>query len=163
MKPLTDTQRRTFFATVRDAARELGEDAEAYRRRIMREELGAEHLAEVSRTGDFDKLMLRACRDAGDYARALEYSAASVARFRRLIVSAAERIVAATPGWRGSAYDYIAGVMFQSRMVAERPTVAFKERLVGDSAWLDFTEPQLRRLLMMMQTHVRRLAGGGAS
>ena len=153
---LTPLQHRLFFMAIRPAAQEVGEEPEAYRRRVLQEELGVEHLAEVSRGGDFDKLMARIWQDLGDYSRALEYSMGSFSRVKHLIVKAAERIVAAKPDWRGSAYDYIAGVMHQCGMLKERPTRAFTERLVADSGWLDFTEPQLKRLMMMLNTHVRR-------
>ena len=67
---LSGAQRRALFATVRGAARETGEDPEAYRRRIMREELGVEPLCQVSATTGFDRLMARTCSDAGDFVQA---------------------------------------------------------------------------------------------
>lgn len=39
---LTQPQRRTLFSTIRAAAREQGEQPEAYRKRVMAEELGVE-------------------------------------------------------------------------------------------------------------------------
>ena len=155
-RTLTPLQRRTLFMAIRPAAQEVGDDPESYRRRILREELGVEHLADVSRCGDFDRLMARIWQDRGDYARALEYSMGSFSRLKHLIVAAAERIVAAKPDWRGTAYDYIAGVMRQSGMIDPKTPRAWCDRLAADSGWLDFTEPQMRRLLMMLNTHVRR-------
>ncbi len=143
---------------LRPAAREVGEEPEAYRRRILQQELGVEHLSAVNRRGDFDRLMSRIWQDRGDYGRALAYERGSFSRLRHLIVRAAERIVAATPEYRRSAYSYIAAVMHQCGMLAERPTQAYTDRLVASSAWVDFTEPQLRRLLMMLNTHISRRA-----
>ena len=156
MKGMTSSQRRTFFLELRVAAREVGEEPEAYRKRIMMEELGVEHLAEVSRGTGFDRLMSRVWTDRGDYVMALDYAQGSFSRLRHLIVSAAERIVASRPDWQGSAYDYLAGVMHQCGMLKDRPTRAWTDRLVSESGWLDFTEPQMRRLLMMLNTYVRR-------
>lgn len=66
MNCLSQSQRMTLFATIHEAAREQGEQPEAYRKRIMAEELGVDHLSEVSRGSGFDRLMARVCRDAGD-------------------------------------------------------------------------------------------------
>ena len=96
-KPLTPLQRRLFFMVIRPAAQEVGADLEEYRKRILKEELGVEHMSDVGNTGDFDKLMSRIYQDCGDYARALEYSTGSVSRLAHLAVKAAERIVAAKP------------------------------------------------------------------
>ena len=158
---LTPLQRKAFFMALRPAAQEVGEEPEVYRKRILNEELGVEHLGEVSRNGDFDKLMARLWSDRGDYVRALGYSMGSLTRLRHLIVSAAERVVAAKGDWSGTAYDYIAGVMHQSGMAKGRPSI-LAARLASESGWLDFTEPQLKRLLMMLNTHIRRSKKGGA-
>ena len=155
---ITQLQRRALFLAIRPAAQEVGEEPEAYRRRILREELGVEHLADVSRGSGFDKLMSRIWQDRGDYARALDYETGSFSRLKHLIVKAAERIVSARPDWRGTAYDYIAGVMRQAGMIPADTPRAWCDRLATDSGWSDLTEPQLRRLLLMLQTHIRRHA-----
>ena len=77
MKPLTPLQRKALFMGIRPAAIEVGEDPEVYRKRILKEELGVEHLDEVSRNGGFDKLMSRIWADRGDYERAISYSKGS--------------------------------------------------------------------------------------
>ena len=102
------------------------------------------------------RLMSRIYQDRGDYACALEYSTGSVSRLSHLAVKAAERIVAAKPDWRGTVYDYIAGVMQQSRMVGMRQIHVMATRLEDGSGWHDFTESQLKCLVMMLNTHVRR-------
>ena len=149
---LTQAQRRTLFAAIREAAREQGEDPEAYRKRVMAEELGVEHLADVSRGSDYDQLMARVCRDAGDCARAVKFALATSTRLRHLVVEAAEILAP------GNALGYVAGVMVQSRTVrgTDQPTLA--ARLASDSGWMDFTDPQLRRILAMLKTHIRRRA-----
>ena len=68
---LTPAQRSAFFRALSAASIELGHDTptarEAYRREVMREETGKEHLAQLSRTKDFDACMRRFASDAGDY------------------------------------------------------------------------------------------------
>ena len=152
---LTESQRRTFFAAIRPAAVDVGEKVEDYRRRILREELGVESLSEVSRGSGFDKLMARVCIDSGDFDRAVKYSRQTLSRRRHLIVAAATKIIRAN-GFSGTSYAYIAGVMVQAKM-SQRSVAVLSELLVGESAWMEFTEGQLKRLLMMLQTHLRRM------
>ena len=147
---LSTLQRRTLFSSLRNAARECGEPPEEYRHRIMREELDVEHLYQVSATSGFDALMARICRDAGDDARAIKFALATSTRLRHKLVEAAEAIAP------GNALGYLAGVMLQSHTVRGygQPTLA--ARLASDTGWLDLTDPQLRRLLAMLKTHLRR-------
>ena len=152
---LTPSQRRAFFSTVRQAAQELGEDPEVYRHRILKEELGVEHLADVRRGFDYDRLMSRACSDCGDFDRAIKYVGGGVKRLKHLIVAVAEKIVAAKSDWPGTAYDYIAGVMHQCGMERGRPAL-FAAQLESGSGWDRFDEGQLRRLLVMLATHLNR-------
>lgn len=157
-KTLTPLQRRLFFMALRPAAKDVGEEPEAYRKKILREELGVEHMSEVARGGGFDKLMSRIYQDRGDYVRALDYSMGSFTRLRHIIIKAAERIVADKPDRKGSVYDYIGGVMFQSGMIPKWPTRVWTERLVCESSWLDFSEKQLKQLLMILQSYISRRA-----
>ena len=149
---LSQSQRCILFETIREAAHEQGEEPEAYRKRVMREELGVEHLADVSRGLGFDLLMARVCRDAGDDVSAIKYATASTARLRHLITDAAEALAP------GNALSYVAGVMIQSRTVRGYDQSTLAARLASDSGWLDFTDAQLRRVLAMLKTHLRRLA-----
>ena len=148
---LTAAQRHILFGAVRKAAAELDEaDSEAYRKRVMSEELGVEHLCDVSRSWGFDRLMARICRDAGDYDRAIKYELSATDRYRVLIVAAAEKIAP------GNTLEYVAGVMIQSRTVqGERPS-GLAASLATPSGWLGLDQAQLRRLLAMLKTHLRR-------
>jgi hypothetical protein len=149
MSALTASQRCTLFAAIRDAARGLGETPEVYRKRVMREELGVEHLAEVSRTDGYDRLMSRICRDAGDDARAIRFAVAPAARYRRAILEAAGRIAP------GRAVEYVAGVMVQARMVHADPA-ELAVSLTTDSGWAHFSVGQLKKVLAMLRIHVKR-------
>lgn len=149
---LTQPQRRTLFTAIREAAREQGEEPEAYRKRIMAEELGVEHLSQVSATTGYDTLMARICRDAGDDANAIKFALATSTRLRHLVIDAAEALAP------GNALGYVAGVMIQSHTVRGYDQPALADRLTTDSGWLDLTNPQLRRILAMLKTHLRRHA-----
>lgn len=147
---LTQPQRRTLFVTIREAAREQGEEPETYRRRIMREELGVDHLSQVSATSGFDALMARAYSDAGDAQRAAIYATQAARRLQHVIIEAARRLAPADP------CSYVAGVMVQSRLAPVGDNATLADRLRNGSAWLDVPEPHLRRILVMLKTHIRR-------
>lgn len=149
---LTKPQIAAYFRAAGAAARALGEPLDAYRKRVMAEELGVEHLSQVSSTTGFDTLMARICRDAGDDANAIKYALATSTRLRHLITDAAEALAP------GNALNYVAGVMIQSRTVRGYDQPTLTARLASDSGWLDLTNPQLRRLLAMLKTHLRRHA-----
>ena len=151
---LTPVQRRTFFVALRPAAIEVGEDPEVYRKRILKEELGVEHLGEVSRNGGFDKLMSRIWADRGDYERALSYSKGSEVRLVHLIVDAAKKIVAASPDYDGTAYHYVVGVMAQSKMFDRLPGTEGAEFI---HALGQYKEEQLKRLLVMLNSYLGRI------
>ena len=158
-RPLSAMQRRTLFAYLRPAAIEVGEDPESYRKRILREELQVEHLSEVSRGDGFDKLMSRICQDSGDFERAIVYAQGSLKRLKHLCVQAARQILAAAPEQptRSTPYDYIAGVMYRARLIAEKPTKVFAEGLVSDAAWMRFSQVDIKAVLMMLNAHLSRL------
>jgi len=158
MKPLTQLQRKALFMGIRPAAIEVGEDPEAYRKRILKEELGVEHLSAVSRGDGFDKLMSRIWADQGDYERALSYAQGSLVRLRHLCVQAAMQILAASPEPpRSTPYDYIAGVMSRARLVDERPTKCFAESLASVESWARFSPADVKALLMMLNVHLSRI------
>lgn len=153
MSDLTATQRGIFFSWVKTAAAECGEDSDTYRKRIMREELGVDHLSEVSRTSGFDKLMCRVLKDSGEFALALPYVAGNENRLRYLVVEAAKKIVGTTD--LVAASRYIAGVAVNMRF--SRQTVdALAMQLQRDDGWDDFTELQLKKLVAALNTHIRR-------
>lgn len=149
---LTKVQRAALFTILAGTAYAIGEHKDHYRKRIMLEELGVEHLNEVSRTEGYDKLMCRLYMDRGDYSRASDYLGGSVKRWRHLILSAARKVTS-----KGTPYDYIMGVMIQAKMVPEGTPRSACERLVNESAWLDFTDDQLRSLLAIINTRAAHL------
>jgi len=150
---LTTLQRKTFFMGLRPAAVEVGMDPEDYRKLILREELGVEHMADVTRTAGFDKLMQRIWTDRGDYSRALEYAGGDVRRFRYLAESAARKIVGTDDALTVS--RYIASVIVQMRYsYLDRDALAFKLQRVD--GFDDFTPKQLKAVVAALNVHVRR-------
>lgn len=155
MKAVTLSQKRTFFREVRLAAAEIGEEAETYRKRIMSEELGVSSLSEVSATSGFDKLMVRVATDKGDYELALKYTSNTLNRVVKLIVDAAIKIVKVKGS--GDFRDYIHGVMLQSGMLKKPMGACLRERLAFSDGYMDYSEAEVKRLLYMLTTHLRRL------
>ena len=153
---LTTLQRATLFAHVKNAAVECGEKPEVYRKRIMREELGVDHLSEVSRTDGFDRLMCRMLKDCGDYSHALDYVGGDVKRLRYLAISAAARICDGAPfDVEKMLCRYVAGVMINMKYSSlDRDALAI--RLQRDDGWDDFTPVQLKKVVAALNLQVRR-------
>ena len=153
---LTSLQRATLFAHVHKAASEQGVDPEKYRKMIMREELGVDHLSEVSRTDGFDRLMCRMLKDEGDYSHALDYTGGDVKRLRYLAMSAAAKICDGAPeDVERMLCRHIAGVMINMRFVSsDRDSLAM--RLQRDDGWDDFTPLQLKKVVAALNLQVRR-------
>ena len=156
---LTALQRATLFAHVKNAAIECGEKPEDYRKRIMREELGVDHLSEVSRTDGFDRLMCRMLKDCGDYSHALDYTGGDIRRLRYLALSAARKCCDGAPlsdaDESSMLCKYVAGLMVQmhfSRLSKD----ALAIRLQRDDGWDDFTPMQLKKVVAALNIHVRR-------
>ena len=159
MNILTALQRATLFAHVKNAAVECGEKPEAYRKRIMREELGVDHLSDVSRTDGFDRLMCRMLKDCGDYSHALDYVGGDVKRLRYLALSAARRCCDGAPLCEGDELamlcKYVAGVMVRMRM-GSYDVGALAIKLQRDDGWDDFTPLQLKKVVAALNLQVRR-------
>ena len=154
---LTSLQRATLFAHVHKAASEQGVDPEKYRKMIMREELGVDHLSEVSRTDGFDRLMCRMLKDCGDYSHALDYVGGDVKRLRHLALSAAAKICDGAPfDVERMLCRYVAGVMINMKYSSlDRDALAI--RLQRDDGWDDFTTMQLKKVVAALNLQVRRL------
>ena len=153
---MTALQRATLFAQVHKAASEQGVDPEKYRKMIMREELGVDHLSEVSRTDGFDRLMCRMLKDCGDYSHALDYVGGDVKRLRHLALSAAAKICDGAPfDVERMLCRYVAGVMINMNYSSlDRDALAI--RLQRDDGWDDFTPMQLKKVVAALNLQVRR-------
>lgn len=161
---ISQPQMKCLFSAVRRAAENLGRESEEYRREVLREELGVEHLRDVTKTSGFDKLMQRILSDAGEYEEALSYTGGDVKRLRFLAMRAATRIClnlsAVEPGDL-QVSKYIAGVIVQMRFsTMDRDSLAFK--LMRPDGYDDFTPYELKKVVAALQKHVRRSAKNAA-
>ena len=158
-KTLTPAQRAAFFRALQVACIELGHttagEREAYRKTVMREETGKDHLAQLSRTADFDACMRRFAADAGDFEAASRFGVADVARkaaLVRICCAQVMQIKGCTPGTT-EAVDYLSGIIDQARVPCGRD-------LDDDSFWLDCNPDNLLVLFQILDTHRRRLLRG---
>ena len=153
---LTTAQRSAFFRALQAASIELGHDTpearEAYRKAVMREETGKEHLAQLSRTKDFDACMRRFARDAGDWQMAARFAVADEARQAVLIRICLAQLLQlkGCPAGSADGADYLAGIVEQARIPCGRD--------VRDSSfWLDCDPRHLVTLFRILDTHRRRM------
>lgn len=158
---ISKQQQGQFWRVFAQACTSLGipgDGRDEYRHRVIREEAGVEHLGDISPTGDFDKVMTRLALDAGDFALAAKYSAGDVSRYRKLILDRAGDIIAGTATTPG---EYVAGIVFQGRMVY-RPydtPKTFGAKLDSDDlgVWTDMPVATLRLVLQIVTTEWRKV------
>ena len=158
-KTLTPVQRAAFFRALQVACIELGHDTaearEAYRKTVMREETGKEHLAQLSRTADFDACMRRFAADAGDYETASRFAVADAARRAALVRICCAQVMQLKGCALGTteAAVYLAGIVEQSRIPCGRD-------IRDSSFWMDCAPDNLLVLFQILDTHRRRLLRG---
>lgn len=154
--PLTARQRTAYWGAHRAACVELElstrEEREAYRKLVMREECGKAHVSELGRTADFDRVMARFARDAGDYEAAAKFAVADEARQAALIRICLAQLMQlkGCPAGSADGAEYLAGIVEQARIPCGRD--------VRDSSfWLDCAPRHLVTLFRILDTHRRRL------
>ena len=154
-KTLTPAQRAAFFRALQAASVELGHttpgEREAYRKAVMREETGKAHLAQLSRTADFDACMRRFAADAGDYETASRFAVADAARKAALVRICCAQVMQLKGCALGTteAAGYLAGIVEQSRIPCGRD-------LHDSSFWMDCAPDNLLALFQILDTHRRR-------
>ena len=153
---LTPAQRAAFFRAFQTASIELGYDTserrEEYRKTVMREETGKEHLGQLSRTKDFDACMRRFAVDSGDFESASRFAIADDARKATLVRICCAQVLQLKGCVAGTteAADYLAGIVEQARVPCGRD--------VHDSSfWMDCNPAHLLMLFRILDTHRRRL------
>ena len=156
---ITQRQRLAFFRALHAACVNLGistvEDREEYRKRVMREEAGREHLADIGRTTEFDRVMKRLAADAGDYETACRFAVGDDARKTALIRICCVQVLQlkGCPAGSQEAQDYLAGIVEQARIPCGRD-------LTDSSFWMDASPDSLTALFQILDTHRRRLLRG---
>lgn len=156
---LTPAQRSAFFRALQAASIELGhatpEEREAYRKTVMREECGKEHLAQLSRTKDFDACMRRFAVDAGDFETASRFTIADDARKAALVRICCAQVLQLKGCDAGTteAADYLAGIVERARVPCWRDTH-------DSSFWIECAPGSVITLFQILDTHRRRLLRG---
>ena len=115
-QPITAAQRAAFWRHFSAACQAQGipaDEREAYRRAVLREEGGVEHLADLGRTHGFDAVCLRLCLDADDYDGAARYEVGDARRMGAIVESVIREIVAGTPT---APEAYLRGVFAHAHM-----------------------------------------------
>ena len=153
---LTPAQRASFFRALQAAAIELGYDTpearEQYRKTVMREETGKEHLGQLSRTRDFDACMRRFAVDSGDFESASRFAIADDARKATLVRICCAQVLQLKGCVAGTteAADYLSGIVEQARVPCGRDAR-------DSSFWMDCNPAHLVLLFQILDTHRRRL------
>lgn len=148
-QPVTAAQRAAFWRHFTAACQAQGipaDEREAYRRAVLREEGGVEHLGDLGRTHGFDAVCLRLCLDAEDYDGAARYEVGDARRMGTIVDDVIRDIVAGTPT---APADYLQGIFNHAHLGRVPDTAEW---------WLDLDPAVLRTILQMVLTHRRRLA-----
>ena len=147
---LTKPQLAAYWRSAAAAAREVGEELETYRKRVMSEECGVSSVKALNRTGDFDKVMLRFAVDAGDYGAAGKFATAGAERLSRLVCICAAQIMQlkGAPAGSTAAAEYLAGVIKQACIPCGSDV---------SGIWMDCPSDTLLALFHILDTHRRRL------
>ena len=151
---LTRPQLALFWRKFAAAARAQGVEPEAYRHAVLREEAGVEHLRDLDRTDGYDRVMLRFCVDAGDWAGAAHFETGSERRMGELCADCATQLLQLAGADEASAITYIAGILRQARLDPPAPC--------GADWWLDVPSGHAVKVFQMLDTHRRRLVGDSA-
>lgn len=158
---ITSKQRFAFFRALSAACQNLGintqEGREDYRKRVMREECHKEHLAQLNRTTDYDRVMTRFASDAGDWQTASKFASGDSYRMAMIIKICCSQIMQlkGLPEGSDSANRYLAGILEQSK-------IACGTRCDDASFWMDISPDSLLVLFQILDTHRRRLLSGYA-
>lgn len=124
-------------------------DREPYRKRLLKETLGVEHMSQITRTAGFDRIMARLAREAGDSALAARYAIADDRRRAALAAECATQLLQLAASETSDPIPYISGILAQARLSPLRPS--------GPDWFLDLSPDALPTLLEILDTHRRRL------
>ena len=156
---ITPSQRSAFFRALSAACQNLGlntqDEREAYRKRVMKEETGKDHLALLNRTGDFDRCMAHFAKDAGDWQTAAKFASGDAYRMAVMIRICCQQIMQlkGLPDGSDAAKDYLRGILEQSR-------IACGTYANDSSFWMDISQDSLLTVFQILDTHRRRLLAG---
>ena len=153
-KVLTPAQQSLYWRMHKKACDALGifahAEREEYRKRVMRESTGKEHLELLSRTGDFDAVLRRFSADAGDFDKSGHFAVSEERRLGYLIKVCCLQLMQLKGVAEADARRYLGGVLDQCR-------IANGVRTDDDSYWLDVPFGQAHKVFMMLDKHRQRL------
>lgn len=150
-KGITKAQAAAFWRMFAAACRAQGLPAaerEPYRKRIMKEECGVEHLAEVDRTRGYDALMRRVNEDAGAYDYAAKFVGGDGVRMVHLVERCANQLMQLACRPVDEAYSYVGGILRHAGIFQEED---------GARYLLDIPVRDAQAVFQMLDTHRRRL------
>lgn len=150
-KRWTQPQTKMFWRHFSKSCTDQGiphNEREAYRKRVMKEECGADHLAELNRTSDYDKVMFRIAIDAQDYDGAARFESGRERRMAHLVEVCAAQLMQLQGVSESDALAYVISIIQQAK---------FSCRTDGSIWWLDLIEGQISALFNMLDTHRRRM------
>ena len=159
---ITPSQRSAFFRALSAACQNLGlntqDEREAYRKRVMKEEAGKDHLALLNRTTDFDRCMAHFAKDAGDWESASKFASGDAYRMAVMIRICCQQItqLKGLPDGSDAAKNYLRGILEQSR-------IACGTYANDSSFWMDISQDSLLTVFQILDTHRRRLLAGYSS
>lgn len=156
---ITKSQRYAFFRACSVACQNLGLDTQlerdAYRKRIMKEETGKDHLTQLNRTTDFDKCMTRFAQDAGDWQTASKFASGDAYRLAVMIRICCQQVMQLKgyPDGSDAATNYLRGIL-------ERSQIACGTYVNDSSFWMDISKDSVLTVFQILDTHRRRLLAG---
>lgn len=123
-------------------------DREPYRKRLMLDLCGVEHMAQLNRTDHYDKLLLRLATDSGDYELAARYTVGQERRLAEMVQVTAMQLMQCQGTDIASAASYVAGLVEQA---------GFSVRQDGPTYWMDLIGGQIHAVFIALDTHRRRI------
>ncbi len=147
---LTARQLPRFFKMAARAAEAVGEPVEAYRKRVMWEEVKATSTKGMSRTTDYDACILRFAIDGGDYMAAIEIDLQGVKRWAYLIKVVAVQLMQLKGGDEKEARNYLEGLLLQARIASGTYTS-------DDAYFMDVPQAKIVQVFQILDTERRKL------
>lgn len=163
---MTKAQLKPFFRAVNRAASAQGlvgrEAVEEYRKRVMQEEVGAEHASDIDPGDGFDRVMYRLAVDGGDWAAAVRHATGEERRMAALVESCARQVIELRSvdescpfggdhggDKRDEAIAYVVGCLRQAGFLVYRSPAG--------EWWADISAREAFAVFRMLDTHRRRL------
>ena len=150
---MTPAQRSSYWLAFSAACRELGlssaQEKEAYRKDVMRSELGIESSRLINNTDGFEKIMIRFWHDADRDDLAMQYMAGDARRLGSIAMSKAIDLLKTQNQFKDP-ISYIAGILLQ---MGERITTP-----LSDDWFLDIPEQSTMLVIIIIDSRLRKIA-----